>query len=416
LHPVPDSQQAGLSVAVYDASYRLQGYVRDYESCAVTFQHLDTGTGTLVLSESHPLTPLFVQAGNEVVPVVVTAPSGRRWSGRVEQASVDFGNGSSPAPPGRGTVTVTLVDEWPWLKRMLASPFGSSTALSYGTGAPEFDIRTGPIDTVVKGYISDASARIWGKDSGGRLLGPVVVVPPLTTDTTATVTLQAKWTPLSDLVSDLLRANNRTLVAYLWLPGDPQPPGLALTAATVVVDIAAVRNNQQLVWDDSTFLSRKIAVKSPTSFEAIIGGSGSGTSQTFATYTDSDLKGSLGSYGFPESYFSSASTSSAASIQQDGASQLRATEGGLAVQATVQDGVPWTFGTDYQVGDLAGVRALGLDIRQRVVSVQLIDDRANGFRVVPTIGDDQATLTIQQRLFRTVRSLGMRVQHIQTGA
>jgi hypothetical protein len=409
LTPLVDQGGQGLMVAVYDYAYTLQGYANDYLSCSATFQHMDTGTGTLVLPETHPVVAQVNKAGNQVVPVTVTDRFGHRWSGRVEQDSIDEGDGQSQAAPGSGTVTLTLVDEWPMLKRILASPFGASTALTYATGAPEFDTRTGPIETVVKGYITDACTRIWGSSS------PVVVTPPPTSDLSPSVTLSAKWTPISDLVSEQLRAANRTLVIYLWLPGDPQPAGLSLSAPCYVVDIVPARNNPQIIWNDDTFLQRKIAVKAPTAYKAIIGGSGSGTSQVFDSWTDTGLQQSLGLYGYPEAYFSASSASTTVTTQQDAQTQLLATEGGVAVQATVQDGVPWSFGTDYAVGDLVGVRALGLDFRQRVVSVQMVDDRASGFRLVPTVGDDVATLTPQQRLFRTVRSLGMRVHQIQMG-
>jgi hypothetical protein len=301
------------------------------------------------------------------------------------------------------------------LKRILASPFGSSTAMSYAPSAPEFDVRTGPIDTVVKGYITDAAKRIWGVDGHGRPLGPIAVVPPPATDHTPTVTLKAKWTPLADLFADILRLQNRTLTIRLWLPGDPQPAGLSLTAPTYVVDIVAANNSPQIIWGDDTFMSRKVAIKAPSAYRGIIGESGSGTAQTFDTYTDTSLKASLGAYGYPEIYLSAAAAAAGDTSQQDGQAQLAATEGGAAVVAAVQDGVPWTFGQDYVVGDLVGVRAFGLDIRQRVISVQMVDDRANGYRLVPTIGDDQATLTPQQRLFHTVRALGTRVHQLQTG-
>lgn len=409
---LPDQGGQGLRVAFYDLNYTLQGYANDYESCAVTFQHLDVGTGSLVVAETSPVVPWANLAGQQVVPVTVTDRFGNRWSGRVDSPSTDEGDGSSQTVPGSGLTTITLVDEWSWFKRLLAAPWGASTQMAYTAPStdPEFDIRTGPIHTVVKGYITDALARVYGVDVSGIPLGPIVVVPPPIPDVSSVVTLQAKWTPIADLVTDTLHTWNWALTIRLWLPGDDPPVGLVtpLTAPTLVVDMHRGANNPWIIWDDDNFLTRKVAVKSPASFGGVFGGDGSGTAQTFSAYVDAGLQASQGLFGFPEQFFSS-STSTAPQVQ------LEATEGSLAVDATVQDGAPWTYGQDYIEGDIVGVRALGIDVRERVTAVQMVDDRDKGYRLVPTVGDDAATLTPTAQLFRSVRELGTRVASIETG-
>jgi hypothetical protein len=408
---LPDPGTRGLTVAVYDYAYTLQGYVNDYESCSVTFGHMDVGPGTLVLPESHPLVPQFNKAGNQVVPVTVTDRFGHRWTGRVDAGSTDDGDGTTQAAPGAGLTTVTLIDEWSWFKRLLASPFGPNPKLAYNTSVPdpEFDTRTGPIHTVVKGYITDAITRVYGAGDS-----PIVVVPAPTSDPSSTVTLQAKWTPIADLVAETLRSFSWTLTITLWLPGDDQPVGLVgtLGGPTLIVDMHRGADNAWIVWDDNTFLTRKVGVQAPASYGAVIGGSGSGTSQTFSTYVDAGLQASQGLYGFPEQFFSSTNDTDPA---QDAAVQLAKTEGSLGMEASVENGVPWSYGDDFMVGDVVGVRALGVDVRERVTAVQMVDDRANGYRLVPTIGDDTATLTPLAALFKTSRALGSRVASIETG-
>lgn len=402
-----DQQGQGLTVAVYDLDYVLQGYVNDYESCAVTFGHMEVGPGTLVLPESHPLVPHLNKAGNQVVPVTVTDRFGHRWSGRVDADSTDSGDGSSQAPPGAGVTTVTLIDEWTWLKRLLASPFGANPKLAYDVGDPEFDVRTGPIETVAKGFVADAVSRVYGA------MAPIVVVPPPSSDPSTVVTLQAKWTPLADLLAETLRSYSWTLTVTLWLPGDEQPLGLTveLSAPTLVVGLHRGADNAWIVWDDDTFQQRRVAVKAPLSYGAVIGGSGSGTAQTFSVYVDEGLQVSQGPFGFPEQFFSSSNETDPA---QDAAVQLAKTQGSLAVEASVADGMPWSYGVDFAVGDVVGVRALGVDVRERVTAVQMLDDRAGGYRFVPTIGDDAATLTPLAALFRTSRELGSRISTLET--
>jgi hypothetical protein len=81
----------------------------------------------------------------------------------------------------------------------------------------------------------------------------------------------------------------------------------------------------------------------------------------------------------------------------------------------VEEGVPWSYGDDFMVGDVVGIRALGIDVRERVTAVQMVDDRANGYRLVPTFGEDTATLTPLAVLFKTSRELGSRISTLETG-
>lgn len=410
--PLVDQQALGFRVAVYDNTYTLQGYLNSYESASVAWQHLDVGTGSVVIGEGHPMVSFLAvaQAQRHVTPIVVTTPGGQRWSGRVEAVDISEGDGSTPSVPGQGKATITLVDEFAWLKRMFASPNGANAAL---TSMPLNDTRTGPIETVVKGFISDAIKRIG--------LSVFYVVPAPASDSSPSVTLSGRFTELDQLIVDALRLSNRYVTMTVWLPGDPQPSGaggssgVTLSSPTIVVDIATGADDPTIVWRDDTFITRKVSIKTPTASTAILAGSGTGTAQVFDTYKDTGLASDQGAFGFPEAYFTAgAATSAGATTQQDAQQQLLVTEGGIAVTATVQDGVPWTYLTDYKVGDIVGVSALGLDVRQRVTKVEIVDD-AQGYRVVPTIGDDVVTLTPQQRLFHTIRGLSNRVAQLQTG-
>jgi hypothetical protein len=400
---VSDPSTAGLVIAVYDRFYVRQGWLNDYELASVTWQHLDVGPGAIVIPEVHPMATFILEAleQEQVVPVVVTW-NGQRWSGRVANASLDEGDGSTPAAPGAGIVTITLVDEWQWLRVLAASPNGANSSL---TGMPQSDTRTGPLETLTKGYLSDALTRLG--------ITRVAVVPPPVVDTSVTVTFSARWTKLEDLFAESLRNNNFTCSFVVWLPGDDQPPGLSLSEPTVVFDLHAGVDDPRLVWTDETVLSRKIAVTTPAAYRATLAGLGTGADQLFYSYTAADLQAAQGPFGFPEAYFS-LTQNGAANPTTDARIQLAATRGGLAVQATVEDGVPWVAFQDYVVGDIGGVEVLGTVLRQRVTSIEVTDDR-KGLRVIPTIGDDIATLTPQQKLTRTVSALKTRVNQLPTG-
>jgi len=363
-----------MTITVYDGGYTQVGQVPNYISAEVTWQLLAVGTGTLVVEETDPVAPYLLAADRGVVPVVASV-NGQRWSGRVMSATLD-----REGPPGSGTVTATLADDFAWLQHMLASQGGSSTSL---TGMPEYDRRTGKAATVAAALIN-ASAT--------RLGVPVKAATPVS-DTSPTLTLNSRMAYLADALTTPLWAAGVPMPARIWLPGDDQPiSGTTLVAPTVVFYPQAPTPKPWLQWTDSMVNIEKMSLVSshPTAYRAIIGLNGQEAARIYDTYTDTVRQGQVGGYGFPELYVDDSSIDAAgAEAKAAAAAELAKTVGTVSASFTVEDADPWVFGTDYVVGDVATVVASGVTWQQAISQVTASDDRDNGFTLTPVVGDPQ---------------------------
>jgi len=377
----------GFEVTLYDGSYTVQGVFRDYVTNFVTHEWNGVGTGTLAVREAHPVAAALMDCDTEVVPIRCTS-HGRVWTGRVAHAILD-------GQIGNGVVTATLVDEFLWLRAILA--WGDPThALSAQTTAT--NDRTGPLETVVKGYV---------QDNATRLNIPMYVVPAPTVDTSPTVTLSGRFAPLDDLVLGVMKANNRSLTIAMWMPGDPKPPGGFLGSPTLVVDMVVAVDNAQITWTD-TFggvTGRTVNVTSPNARTGIGGGSGVGLARILASYTD-PAQASLGPFAFPEYFLNDTSATTTTLMMQKLQTDMTLNQTGKgSIAVTVSDGKPWVFGRDYRVGDTVGAEFLGVSVRDRVTRVAESDDRANGFTVTPVIGTSTINQTSSTAVLRTIAQL-----------
>lgn len=397
---------AGMTVDVYDGTYARRGRIGNYTSCAPTWQHLGVGTATIVVDEGgpNPLPAAQLQRNQtEVVPVVIN-DQGRLWTGRVAHCETD-------GPPGRGTVTVTLIDDWAWLRAMLAWPVPTAALDAQN---PAHDRRTGPIDTVAKAYLQAAITR----------LGlPMAVVPAPAVDDSPVVDFNpgARFTPLDELLVPQLRATGRRLTAQLWLPGWEQPDGLNLGTPTVILDVTAIPRARHVRWtDDNGILSRRIATTSPTATDAVVGMKNTVTddplTRLFTSTTAADGRlAALGPFAFREVFVNATDLGTAADGQARGQEHLAETAGTAAVSIDVLDGAPWTFGRDYDVGSRVRAVTSGVSIADTVERVTVTDNRTDGRIVTPQIGPTSATespdvLVLQQVAAITAAITAMHTQ------
>lgn len=400
-------QPAGQQVDVYDLAYRRKGRLGAYTSSAVTWQYLGVGTGTLVVEEGGPNprpAAHLLRHRTEVVPVVVTDPgTGRRWTGRVTHSETE-------GVPGRSTITATLVDDYAWLRAMLAWPV--PTADLQHQDVP-YDLREGPVETTAKAYLQAAI---------NRLGVPLAVVPAPVPDLSPMVSFTpgARFTPLDELIEPQLRATNRQLTAVLWLPGWPQPPGLQLTAPTVVLDIVRVRDVPHVKWtDDNGILSRRMSMTSPTVNQLVIGMKNTVTDDpvtrllTGVAADDGRIE-ELGRFGFPEGFLNATDLDDAASGQARGLEHLAETAGTAAVSVDVRDGAPWTFGKDYDVGWRVRAETSGVLITDTVQRVTVADNRRDGRVVTPQIGPSSATESADELIAQQVAAIAREIANINT--
>jgi hypothetical protein len=364
-------------VTVYTGDYREAiGEVSDYSSSSVTWQNNGVGTGTIVADEDVEVPAPVDALGQNLqrtVPVVVR-DNGRLWTGRVAHAERE-------GRPGRGTVTATLVDDWVVLKSMLAWPVPTAPV---NAQTSVYDTRRGPVETAVKGYLSAAIT---------RLRVPFAVVPPPAVDTSPSdyPLPNARFTPLDELLLPMLAATGRRLTAQLWLPGWPQPRRLTLTAPTIVFDVVVPPRAEHVIWtDDAGIISRRLATTSPTAVQAVVGMKGEELERLFATARNDALATQLGPFALPELMVEATDLDTTSDGQARGLAKLTEFAGKASVTFTVEDGAPFTFGDDYDVGSMARARTAGVPLADVVDRVTSSDSPTGGRRITPQIGASSA--------------------------
>jgi hypothetical protein len=370
-------------VDVYNGAYRRRGRIGDYSTSSPTWQYNGVGTATLVVDEGGdnpgPVAQLL-RNRTEVVPVVITdPPTGKRWTGRVAHSELE-------GPPGRGTITATLVDDYAWVRAMLGWPVPDADVQHQDVA---YDLREGPVETVAKAYLQAAV---------DRLGVPLAVVPPPEDDTSPTVSFDpgARFTPLDELLQPQLRATMRRLTATLWLPGWDQPPGLMLSTPTVVLDVIPVRDALNVRWtDEAGILDRRLAITSPEAVQAVVGMKNTVTDDPVTRLltsiaADDGRVASLGRFAFPEIFVNATDLDDVPAGQARGLEHLAKVAGTAGIAVDVLDGAPWTLGRHYDVGWKVRAQTSGVLVADTVERVTVTDNRA-GRVITPQIGPSSLT-------------------------
>jgi len=384
-------------VEVYDGAYVKQTQAPDYQTCSVTWRYLAVGSGTLIVSEDDPAAGVLLDCVTKVVPVRITL-NGMKWSGRVITAQYDE---DADSPP---TVTATLVDDWAWLRAMLASQNGANPDL---TNMSSYDTQTAEAAQLARYYISAAAQR----------LGVSVQVTNRGLFGTTSSTLNARMDALDELLTVPLSASNLSMRAYTWLPGDVQPPGLTLTAPTVVFDPKQMTDKSWLQWSTSvgSLSDVHLTASAPSAYRTVLGLDGQDVDRRYYGYTNTDLQGTLGAFGFPELYVDATDLSDMDDPLPRAQQKLAEKAGTVSASFTVQDGVPWTYGTDYRVGDVGSFDVAGVQFRERITQVTATDNRDGGLVFTPQIGDPNASDSSDNAVIAAVQRIASDIRSIQKG-
>lgn len=270
-----------ISVRVGDKFYKSWQECGDYIELEANWLRNQVPSGKLQLKGNDPLASLVLSCHHTTVPVVIEA-GGLRWSGRVDKAHDRFGD-TTP-----DVVECELLGDYAWLTRIIAwsnflAPIfaqfpnrgtamgGAVSVIKYIIATQTFRLQSGMWDLFNNLANLNLDWRSWfgtflmqdlgddgrpGIDDVMRMLRtPIYVVPtnPLT-DTSPFVAITWKFQKLSELIEQVVEDNGLSVEVSLWLPGDPQPPGVGpfpLTTATIVVD---VKDRMGVVGPTGTFL------------------------------------------------------------------------------------------------------------------------------------------------------------------
>lgn len=401
--PVPPPVVAApqMVVTLYGPDYVRLGQVPNYISCSVTWQYIGLGSGQLVVGEDDPSAGYLLGAADQMVAVVVQVGD-TRWSGRVSTVTLER-NG----PAGSGVISATLVDEWIWLQRMLASQNAANAAL---TTMPLSDTRTGPAVSVAADYINVAATR----------LGVPVRATKPAVDNSPSISLNARMTVLADLLTAPLKDAGVTMTGLVWLPGDPQPLNVttALTTPTVVFVPQVLADKPWLQWTDAMTNLGGVTFQGnqPTAYRAIIGLAGDGTARVYDSYVMVNRQTAMGTFGLPE-IFVDATDVGAVGTQSQNAGREALAETGPTTAAvfTVADSDPWQYGSDYVVGDVATLAVGTASWRQRITRVTADDDRETGLVFTPLIGDQTPDVSGDDMMVRALGRVAEGLRALRSG-
>lgn len=270
-----------ISARIGDKFYKSWLECGDYIELECNWPKNKAETGALQLKGNDPLADVVLQCHRTTVPVVIQAGY-LRWSGRVDVAHDKFGEETPDV------VECELLGDYAWLTRIIAwsnflAPIiaqfpnrgtamgGAVTVIKYIIGTQTFRLQSGLWDLVNNLANLNLDWRTWfgtmlmqdlgddgrpGLDDVMRMLRtPIYVIPtnPFL-DTSPFVAVTWRFQKLSELIEQIVEDNGLVVEVKLWLPGDPQPPGVGafpLTTATITVD---VKDRQGVVGPTGTFL------------------------------------------------------------------------------------------------------------------------------------------------------------------
>lgn len=257
---------------VYDGRYVQVGVVADYMDTTVDFNRNKVSGATIVLDQSHPMGPQFLNCDISVIPMV-THVEGERWSGRVDECH------RVRDEDGVITYEVQLISDWAFYQRLLAWP---SPLAPLAIQFPRNFIMVGPAITCIKttlllnlmrlqiplwdlqplvdvvgavASVGGTSMSRWRDmdtdqqnnpwDLGNWVSGvasaasfPVAVagVNPFL-DTSRWTAFSARMVPMDELFDQILKDEGLNMTAVVLFPGEVGPGGMTVTRPTIVLDV-----------------------------------------------------------------------------------------------------------------------------------------------------------------------------------
>ncbi|ETT26238.1 hypothetical protein RAJCM14343_4711 [Rhodococcus aetherivorans] len=353
---------------VYNRHKELIASITDHDKATITAKWEDIGSGTITIpgTPDPQLLTAALHVHDEPLLISVYTPSAVPWTGRVSGEYVDDGDGP--------VLELTLVGDRIWLDAMLAV---ANPDVGPSLQDRESDVREGPLETVVKGYLADAV---------GRLQVPVMVVPAAPDDQSPIVELSARMVTVKALTDDVLKRYGYSITARTYRVGDPLPAGVQVAPepGTVMLDVVAGRDTGRLLWQQEHLSTFSVASTEPKAYRAYIGGKGEGVARPFSEVIDTDRRAAGANLGLPE-IFVEANDENVDPLDA-GRTALAAAAGGLSVNFTVVDGKPWFLGTDWELGHFAYARIAGQVFRAQITEVEMRDDAGATITYTPTCG------------------------------
>ena len=254
--------ESPFTIEVYDGAFNMKGTLGNPESLRVFPRHNQRPTAEIVVPTDHRRLADLTAPGARVII---------RYRVRPQDSPVFLMSGivrlrSGQGPRTVGTVTLQVVDDFRLFERMLGWGAPSKALDLQGTDAA-FDTRTGPAESVLKGYVSANKPHFW---------------QPITVATSqargANITAKLRFQPLADVLLPMVdKAGIGVTVrqsgaGFLVDCYEPRLYAQTLTEASGVV--------QEWSWTQAD----------PEATRIIAGGPEVGTNRTFRQYIDDVLE------------------------------------------------------------------------------------------------------------------------------
>jgi hypothetical protein len=268
-------------------------------------------------------------------------------------------------PTAEGTITLEVHDDWRLFQRVLGWPVPSSPITNQS--AAEYDVRTGPAETVLKGFVTANAVT--------RLGLPVTVATDLGRGASTTVSL--RFHLFSDRLIPAVDAAGLGTTVVQSGTGftvdvyEPRTVARHLTEASGVV--------ASWEWTDHA----------PDATNVIVGGQGDGTARSFQAFTASD--GRAAAWGDVIESFQDARDTSAGDVYATRATETfvsTAEKTGLKIEFSETPNFRYGGPNGVRVGDMVTVDiGPGLSVTDILRSAEIKWTAADGLTVAPKIGD-----------------------------
>lgn len=359
-----------LDIAIYQGDFwndsRPLGWCNDPISVQLTLAHLVVSVATVTVGLENDAIPLLGGQGNRVV--IKDEYGNPILSGPIRSGQGDGGP--------NGTLTYTVESDERLLWRMLGWPLPGSPLTSQGTGN---DVRTGPAETVLKGYIGANATR----------LGlPVTVAPDLGRG--ETITGSIRMTPLSDTLLPLLTTSGIGL-------------SVVQTGTSLLMDVYETTAFPYPLTDTAGIVQDwSWSWQAPSVTRVVVGGSAG-----FASVVDT--AGEAAWHDVIEQYVDDSSESDPTKLTTDGQTALTDGAANAGLTVTLSETENFKPLVDINRGDTVSLGVgPGITVTDTLATMVLNWDRNTGFTVAPTAGDHTNDPT--KTLVRQMVKLGRKVR------
>lgn len=344
-----------INVDIYDADFNYLGSCNAYESLNAQPGHLLIGKATLTVSLYDEITALLGTKGNRLVI---------KYPGGIMSGPIRGTAGQSQSQSTNGTMAYTIEDDVRVFWALLGYPVPGSPLTAQGA-ASVTDTITGPAETVVKHYVTEALALIgW--------TSKVHVAPDQGRGSTITASIRMQM--LADVLLPLLTSAGIGLQCYQ----DGDHLLFDVYATNTYPTVLTEHSGVVQAWTSSSY--------GPSVTRSVVGGSEVGTANQYVLVTDATAEADW--HDILMSYTDDSSETGTAKLTAAGQAALAAGAATAGLTVTLSDTDDFQYGSSVKVGDIVSIQVgPGIAVTDVLSQVNVNYDKQTGLTITPVVGD-----------------------------